>query len=83
MYGAMTMKILGPNEVVFHVRPYGSKKMVTVVHEVSAENAMAWANRQMLIQEAFPTLSADEREFLLSGIAGDEWDTFFGKDQLR
>lgn len=35
-----------------------------------------WANG-MLIQNAFPNLSANEREFLLSGIIGDEeWEKY-------
>ena len=33
----------------------------------------------MLIQEAYPTLSADQREFLLSGIVPQEWDKYFGE----
>jgi len=30
------------------------------------------------IQEVFPDLSADEREFLLTGITVEEWDEKFG-----
>lgn len=30
------------------------------------------------IQEAMPNLDADEREFLISGIAPEEWDELFG-----
>ena len=32
------------------------------------------------IQDAFPQLSADEREFIISGVAPGEWDTFMGSD---
>ena len=32
-----------------------------------------------LIQEAFPHLSADQREFLLSGITPEEWEATFGE----
>lgn len=31
-----------------------------------------------LIQDAFPMLSADDREFLLSGITPEEWNETFG-----
>ena len=31
----------------------------------------------MLIQKAMPNLSADEREFILTGILPDEWDELF------
>jgi len=32
----------------------------------------------MLIQNAFPRLSADEREFIKTGITKEEWDACFG-----
>jgi hypothetical protein len=31
----------------------------------------------MLIQNAMPNLSADDREFLISGITPEEWDEHF------
>lgn len=31
----------------------------------------------MLIQKAMPNLSANEREFILTGILPDEWDELF------
>lgn len=34
----------------------------------------------VLIQDAFPTLAADEREFLMSGITKEEWESIFGKE---
>lgn len=33
----------------------------------------------MLIQNAFPYLSADEREMLMTGICGECFDKMFGK----
>lgn len=41
----------------------------------------AWDKYQKgtMIQDAFPTLSADEREFLLTGITPEEWDELFSK----
>lgn len=30
-----------------------------------------------LIQDAFPTLSSSDREFLLSGMTEEEWNAFF------
>jgi hypothetical protein len=30
------------------------------------------------VQEAFPHLSADDREFLLTGITPEEWDELYG-----
>jgi hypothetical protein len=31
-----------------------------------------------LIQNAMPHLSADDREFVKTGITGEEWDQLFG-----
>lgn len=35
----------------------------------------------VLAQDAFPYLSADEREMLISGICPTCWDTMFGSDE--
>ena len=32
-----------------------------------------------LVQEAFPELSADQREFILSGATPEEWDSVMGE----
>lgn len=34
----------------------------------------------VLIQNAMPTLSADDREFIQSGATPEEWDAAFGKE---
>ena len=36
-----------------------------------------WQRGGLLIQHAFPHLSADDREFILTGISSSEWDTAF------
>ena len=33
----------------------------------------------MMIQYAMPALTADEREFLMTGITPEEWDSLFSK----
>lgn len=33
------------------------------------------------IQDVFPELSADEREFLITGATPEEWDEMFGKHE--
>lgn len=35
-------------------------------------------NAGLLIQDAFPTLNADEREFIKTGITPEEWKAAFG-----
>lgn len=38
----------------------------------------AWQRGEGLIQNLMPYLSADEREFLMTGITADEWNDTFG-----
>lgn len=47
---------------------------------ITAEQ-MSNYNAGVLIQHAFPNLTADQREFILTGITAEEWnDTFAGYD---
>lgn len=41
---------------------------------VTEEQMQAWRGG-VLIQRAMPNLSDDQREFIMSGITADEWDT--------
>ena len=42
-----------------------------------------WAayNSGTVIQKALPHLSADDREFILTGSTPEEWDEMFGEDE--
>ena len=44
--------------------------------EVTQEQLSSWENGT-LIQNAMPNLSADEREFIMTGITSEEWDSAF------
>lgn len=35
----------------------------------------------LLIQQAVPSLSADDREFLVTGATPEEWDEAFGEEE--
>lgn len=50
--------------------------------EVEAEALEAWRSGRdgRLIQIAFPNLSADDREFLLTGSTPEEWESAFGEE---
>lgn len=39
----------------------------------------SWKQRRVMIQEAFPELSEDGREFIMTGITKEEWDKEFGE----
>ena len=43
---------------------------------VTEEQFAAWKSGT-LIQRAMPNLSADEREFIMTGITDEEWDDTF------
>jgi len=56
--------------------------------DITVEEYRAWKGGE-LIQEALPRLSADEREFLMTGITpfkgqGDDnsWETIFGGEDV-
>ncbi len=40
-----------------------------------------WLRGGELIQNSFPYLSADEREFLLTGLLPGEWEKFLGPEE--
>lgn len=53
-----------------------SGKTVTKELAVTEEQLDAWRSG-VLIQHAMPHLSADDREFILTGILPEEWDEMF------
>lgn len=56
------------------------KKNRLLIPMKQSEFKKAWNdwNNGMLIQDAFPNLSADEREFIMTGMMPGEWDELFG-----
>lgn len=40
-----------------------------------------WREAGMNIQDAFPMLNADQREFLMTGLTPEEWDAIFGEEE--
>ena len=40
-----------------------------------------WKSRGVPIQNAFPNLSPDEREFLKTGITSEEWEAMFAGEE--
>lgn len=50
---------------------------IPMEHNAFVDAFRAWENGT-LIQDAFPTLSVDLREFIMTGITSEEWDSLFG-----
>ena len=47
---------------------------------ITQEQLDAWNVRCVLVQDAFPHLSLDDREFLMTGITPEEWDEHFSEE---
>jgi len=56
-----------------------TNKVHTMDIDVTQEQLSSWENGT-LIQDAMPNLSADEREFIKTGVTPSEWAEFFGEE---
>jgi len=56
-----------------------TNKVHTMDINVTQEQISSWENGT-LIQDAMPNLSADEREFIKTGVTPSEWSEFFGEE---
>lgn len=54
-------------------------KVHTLEIPVTHDQIVAWQNGA-LIQDAMPNLTADEREFVKTGVTPEEWDAALGSD---
>lgn len=52
----------------------------TVDLPITEDQYERWRNGE-LVQNAFPQLNADEREFLMTGCTPEEWDEMFGEEE--
>ena len=44
--------------------------------DVTQEQLQRWASGEK-IQNVFPNLSSDDREFIMTGVTGEEWEEFW------
>ena len=47
---------------------------------ITDSDLRAW-HEGMLIQDACPDLSEDEREFVMTGVVSEEWDNIIGEEE--
>ena len=52
----------------------------TQVVEFEWDQWVEWRNGK-LIQDAFPSHDADDRELIMTGITTEEWDQMFGEEE--
>jgi hypothetical protein len=57
-----------------------TRKRNTMTLPIDASTFIRWRRGEMLVQDAFPHLSADQREFLMSGATPEEWSGIFASD---
>lgn len=47
---------------------------------VTTKQLQAYHDHGVLLQDAFPDLNHDQREFIKTGITAEEWDKAFGAE---
>lgn len=55
-------------------------KLNSLYLPVTVEQLHAWRMEGVLIQDAMPALTAEEREFVQSGYTPEDWAKIFGED---
>jgi len=60
---------------VLRISMLTGKKHIRYLANATPEQLNAWKNG-VLIQKAFPDLSPEDREFIMTGITPEEWDIY-------
>jgi hypothetical protein len=58
-----------------------SGKTRTLDIDITPEAYAAWKASRQVVQKAFPHLNDSDREFLVSGITSEEWDSAFSDEE--
>jgi hypothetical protein len=69
---------------VFHMKVRRKSSLTGVVREMDidvTDGQLALWYAGMLIQDAMPDLTPDEREFFLTGVTAEEWVNSMGKEE--
>jgi hypothetical protein len=76
--GGLTLERLSATSTKVTATSTLSGNLNTLELPVSQERIVVWLQGGTLIQDAFPELNAQQREFMLTGTTQDEWDDVFG-----
>jgi hypothetical protein len=76
--GGLTLERLSATSTKVTATSTLSGNLNTLELHVSQERIVVWLQGGTLIQDAFPELNAQQREFMLTGTTQDEWDDVFG-----
>ena len=81
MFNAKVVDILGKaGNVDVTVKPAFGGEYVTMTLPMTAADFFGCFNEWQagkLIQDAFPMLNADQREFLMTGLTPEQWDKLY------
>lgn len=58
-----------------------TRRRNTMTLPITGEQFRRWRSGRGLIQDVFPQLSSDEREFLMSGATPEEWAAVFPPEE--
>ncbi len=62
--------------LIIRTSPFSGNTNVMEI-DVTQEQLRSWRQDGVLIQNAMPHLTPDEREFIKTGITPEEWDSAF------
>ena len=77
---AFKLNNLEKRKMLIHKVSPISNKLNAMEIDVTCSQIYDWEVEGMLIQQAMPNLTADEREFIKTGITPQEWDDMFGDE---
>lgn len=66
--------------MVTAVSVYSGKER-TLLLPITLEQVFKYEHGGALIQDAFPHLDADQREFLMTGVTAEEWNSLFPEEE--
>ena len=70
----------GDSEMFFSIQSAASGRVHNRILEITEAQVYDWADGAS-IQDAMPSLSPGEREFLMTGITSEEWAEMFPEDE--
>jgi len=77
----MIIEHIAENKVVVHKKSMVSGRVNSMLLPTTQGKIEYWIESGKLIQDVMPDLSADHREFLMSGITPREWDATVGEEE--
>ena len=77
----MLIEHVAENKVIVHKKSMVTGRVNSMLLPTTQGKIEYWIESGKLIQDVMPDLSADHREFLMSGITPREWDATFGEEE--